>query len=736
MWRFAAICALVCALGVAADFNPYSVLGLHRSASASEVKKQFRRLSRENHPDVSQGAEAKERYADILRAYSILSDSKKRSQYDQYGVLDDDRQPRPPGSPFNFFNQRRQKLRPIESSTRTLSLADFVIDFRGYRGRRLRLLQVYSDQSPECHMFAPAWESLAKSSAIRHQADFARIDFGDQHLVELSELSISQLPAIFVFINGEAYPVRDFRITSSVTPVVAHFERTVQGYLSSFVDNARRLAVGSVADLHHMVSERRFHKPFALVNSDDPLFAQVVMSLSSVGDAVDVYAAPAGVLSTASSGCPAARFRTTSVWLFNAHTDDLCAANRFPSGRLDDEDGIIRFVSKRVAKPMPTLTNHSVAPLCVDEAPCVVDLRTASNRDLPPLSDALTGALRGFKLTSADAEFAPALKKLASFQPDTYTIVLLSERGYVSTSGGEARIRQFIQDVAAGRVPSSPLPRGWALDAGALEYSPWKRMLRFVDDVYNTVPLANVAMLVVLWLAFTGCRAFSHHGDGARQGNEAGSAQSGGRAGSGPKPQDRGERPQRTHQQTPPQAKPDPPKRAANAGANTFPEAHRRASSVEHESPKTASATAGSRSYPGAGGSYETTRRSIRGLAPADISECGASRVLLVLLFSPGEGIKAPADSARLLQYPDVRMRAVPRKMPRWWDWAHTNAPDALRQAMRDKTPLIVAVRPRKNTAAVKPAERSMTMWVDALMEGALPMALPAQAEWLSVVVN
>jgi molecular chaperone DnaJ len=64
----------------------YEVLGVERSAAEGEVKKAFRRLARELHPDVnSHDPEAEERFKEAAEAYEVLSDPERRRTYDRYG---------------------------------------------------------------------------------------------------------------------------------------------------------------------------------------------------------------------------------------------------------------------------------------------------------------------------------------------------------------------------------------------------------------------------------------------------------------------------------------------------------------------------------------------------------------------------------------------------------------------------------------------------------------------------
>jgi curved DNA-binding protein len=64
----------------------YQILGVSKKASTAEIKKAYRKLARQHHPDVNQGNKAAEdKFKDINEAYEVLSDDDKRQKYDRFG---------------------------------------------------------------------------------------------------------------------------------------------------------------------------------------------------------------------------------------------------------------------------------------------------------------------------------------------------------------------------------------------------------------------------------------------------------------------------------------------------------------------------------------------------------------------------------------------------------------------------------------------------------------------------
>ena len=112
----------------------YQILGVSRKADEKEIKKAFRKLAREHHPDVNQGDKrAEERFKDINEAYEVLSDPDKRAKYDQFGAQW--QQYQSAGAQPGGFDWSRWTSQPgAQGTTRTLSPEEFEALFGGRGG--------------------------------------------------------------------------------------------------------------------------------------------------------------------------------------------------------------------------------------------------------------------------------------------------------------------------------------------------------------------------------------------------------------------------------------------------------------------------------------------------------------------------------------------------------------------------------------------------------------------------
>lgn len=68
-----------------ANKDYYQILGVLKNASADEIKKAYRKLALQYHPDRNKSKEAGEKFKEVTRAYEVLSDSQKKQAYDQFG---------------------------------------------------------------------------------------------------------------------------------------------------------------------------------------------------------------------------------------------------------------------------------------------------------------------------------------------------------------------------------------------------------------------------------------------------------------------------------------------------------------------------------------------------------------------------------------------------------------------------------------------------------------------------
>jgi len=96
--------------------DPYATLGVARGASEADIKKAYRKLAKELHPDRNKdNPKAAEKFSQVTAAYDLLSDKDKRARFDR-GEIDGDGNPT---APFGFGGGQQGGFRPGGAGARS-----------------------------------------------------------------------------------------------------------------------------------------------------------------------------------------------------------------------------------------------------------------------------------------------------------------------------------------------------------------------------------------------------------------------------------------------------------------------------------------------------------------------------------------------------------------------------------------------------------------------------------------
>ncbi|XP_016146636.1 dnaJ homolog subfamily C member 16 [Sinocyclocheilus grahami] len=253
-----------------AEFDPYKVLGVTRSASQAEIKKVYKRLAKEWHPDKNKNPEAEDMFIKITKSYEILTNEEKKASYDRYGQTDN---AHPYGRGHHGFRHFHDNFYFDESffdfpfnnkGGRDFANSKYMLHFKQYVNevvpdsfKRPYLIKITSDRCFSCIHFEPVWKETVQELETLG-IGIGVVDVGYERRLA-NHLGAHQTPSILGVVNGK----------------VAFFHyAVVKGHLMQFIEDLlpQRL-VEKVTDKNNQEFLKSWHelnKPHVLLFDQVP----------------------------------------------------------------------------------------------------------------------------------------------------------------------------------------------------------------------------------------------------------------------------------------------------------------------------------------------------------------------------------------------------------------------------------------------------------------------------------
>jgi len=206
-------------------FRPYEILEIKRGATQQEVKKAYRRLVKDHHPDKNKAPDAQDKFVKLTKAYELLSDPERRRMYDNHGVTEDSPNfnKKHDYSQYNRFGDPFDHLRDLfgdnfnnfkSSGNRENIFHKQSITYKAYANtlvpnsyKQPYLILFYSDWCFSCAQVIPMWAKLVE--------ELEPIGFGvatvhSEHERELArKVGVKELPHLVLLTDGKVTHYRE-----------------------------------------------------------------------------------------------------------------------------------------------------------------------------------------------------------------------------------------------------------------------------------------------------------------------------------------------------------------------------------------------------------------------------------------------------------------------------------------------------------------------------------------------
>uniref|UniRef100_A0AAR2ILJ7 DnaJ homolog subfamily C member 16 n=1 Tax=Pygocentrus nattereri TaxID=42514 RepID=A0AAR2ILJ7_PYGNA len=211
LFRLAALLVLLDYAAEASEFNPYKVLGVSTHSSQAEIKKAYKQLAREWHPDKNKDPGAEDMFIKITKSYEILSNEERRANYDRFGQTDENQHHGQAPQGFRHFHDSfyfDQSFFHFTQSTRDFTDSKHLLRYEHYMNevvpdsfKRPYLIKITSEWCFTCIHIEPIWkETVQELEAVG--VGIGVVDIGYEKRLA-NHLGAHRTPSILGLINGK-----------------------------------------------------------------------------------------------------------------------------------------------------------------------------------------------------------------------------------------------------------------------------------------------------------------------------------------------------------------------------------------------------------------------------------------------------------------------------------------------------------------------------------------------------
>lgn len=190
--------------------DPYSILGVRRTASQAEIKRAYKNLAKEWHPDKNKDPNAEDMFIKISKSYEILSNEERRSNFDRYGQMDE-KQTAGHSHHHGFHGFHNSfyfdesffhfpRSRDFTDSKYLLHYTQFLSDVLPDSHKRPYLIKVTSEWCFACIHIEPVWKEVVQELEPLG-VGIGIVDLGSERRLS-SHLGAHRAPSIIGLLNG------------------------------------------------------------------------------------------------------------------------------------------------------------------------------------------------------------------------------------------------------------------------------------------------------------------------------------------------------------------------------------------------------------------------------------------------------------------------------------------------------------------------------------------------------